>query len=155
MLRRSGLGLGLGLVAVAGSTALSGCTLDSRTPPAPDAFIALAASARSDAAMATALSAQAPDQAVALMTIAAERTAHAEAIEAELLRANGPAATSPEPIPADTAPQTPLTIDGLRAALADAQRAAADTARADTGYRSGLAGSISAACAAQNEVLLK
>lgn len=154
MLRNSGFGLGLGLAAVAGSAALSGCTLGTDAPPEPDAFIALAAAARTDAGMATALSAQSPGQAAALTTIAAERTAHAEALEAELLRANGPTTPAPEPSPATTAPATPPTIDGLRAALASAQRAAADTARAASGYRAGLAGSISAACAAQNEVLL-
>lgn len=159
MLRGTGLGLGIGLAAVAGSAALTGCTLGGTTAAEPDAFIAMAIAARSDAEMATALSLLLPNQAPALATVAAERTAHADALESEVARASG--TTTPYPAPTAVAatgdgapPPPPPTVDGLRAALANAQRTAADSARADTGYRAGLAGSISAACAAQNEVLL-
>lgn len=155
LLRTSGISLGLGLAAVAGSAALGGCTLGTGTPE-PDAFIALAQSARAEAEMAGQLSVLLPEQAVALTTIMAERTAHAEALETELARVAG--TTTQEPAPsgaASTAPAPPPpTLDGLRGALAGAQRAAADTARADSGYRAGLAGAISASCAVQNEVLL-
>ncbi|WP_024796745.1 hypothetical protein [Tomitella biformata] len=155
-LRNSGLGLGLGLAAVTGSAALGGCTIGTNEPSAPDPLIAMAAAARADAETATQLSVQLPDQAPALTTVAAERAAHADALETELVRANGPTTPAPEPDPGQTQspPSPPPTLDGLRTALANAQRGAADAARTDSGYRAGLAGSISAACAAQNEVLL-
>lgn len=153
MLRNSGMGLGVGLAAVAGSAVLSGCTLGSDEPAAPDAFIAMAQAARSDAEMATALSVLLPNQAASLSTVAAERAAHADALETEVGRASG--TTTPFPVPTGApAPVPAPTLDALRTALAASQRSAADTARTATGYRAGLAGSISAACAAQNEVLL-
>ena len=141
---------------MAGSAALGGCTLGTGTPGEPDALIALAESARADAEMAGQLAAVLPDLAAALTTIIAERTAHAEALETELVRVAGTTTQEPARSGADStvpAPPPP-SLDGLRAALAGAQRAAADTARADSGYRAGLAGAISAACATQNEVLL-
>ncbi len=153
MLRNASISLGIGLAAVSGSAALTSCTLGGSTPPEPDSFIAMALAARADAKTATDLSLLQPDLAAALATIASERSAHADALETELTRVSGPS-TAPTEVAATGTEAPPPTIDALRAALADAQRAAAESARADSGYRAGIAGSISASCAAQNEVLL-
>jgi len=147
---------------VAGSAALGASALalttacsDSGQGDAPaeiDALTAQSERARRDAANATAAIAVLPDRAGALGVVAAERTAHADALDAEIARA---ATAAPSSSTTTTAPvPAPPTLDQLRADLADSQKEAARLARTQSGYRAGLLGSISAACAAQQAVLL-
>lgn len=147
-------GAGIGLAAVSAGSVLGACTLGESAPAEPDPLIALAAAARADDQTATELAILLPDRAVVLNTVAAERSAHADALETELGRATGTSTAAPEPTESVPAAAPQPTLDGLRTALAAAQRSAADTARQSSRYRAGLTGSISAACAAQNEVLL-
>ncbi|MDH6281833.1 hypothetical protein M2280_003055 [Prescottella agglutinans] len=147
---------------VAGSAALgasalaltTGCS-DSGSADSPaevDALTTQAERARRDAANATAAIAVLPDRAGALGVVAAERSAHADALDAEIARA---ATVTPSSTAPTTPPVTaPPTLEQLRADLADSQKEAARLARAQSGYRAGLLGSISAACAAQQAVLL-
>lgn len=96
-----------------------------------------------------------------LTLIAAERTAHADALRAEVARLVGTypdgstpsseATTTPTSVPA--AP--PASVDAVRAQLVTAQNSAAALARTLSDYRAGLLGSISAACAVHAGVLLR
>jgi len=124
--------------------------------PEPDPLLSAAARARTDAATATALAATTPDLADALTAIADERAAHAEALDTEISRAAGVTdSTAPPPTTTAPAPTGPApSVEELRARLTDSQRGAADLARTQRGFRAGLLGSISAACAAHTEVLL-
>ncbi len=147
---------------VAGSAALgasalaltTGCA-DSGQADSPaeiDALTAQAERARRDATNATAAIALLPDRAGALGVVAAERSAHADALDAEIARV---ATVTPSSTTSSTPPvAAPPTLDQLRADLADSQKDAARLARTQSGYRAGLLGSISAACAAQQAVLL-
>ena len=101
-----------------------------------------------------------PDRSAALDLVRVQRTAHADALDAEIARAAGtyPDGTTPTTSPsasaAPTAPAPPPTLDQLRAELAESQRSAADSARTLSGYRAGLSASISAACATYLAVVL-
>ncbi len=126
----------------------------------PDILVSQEFSARTDAASATAAIAIDPARSAALTTIANERTAHADALRTEIDRAIGvygdgttPAVQTPSPT-TTPAPAAPPSIDGLRDQLGASQRAAADLAVTQSGYRAGLLASISAACAVQVGVLL-
>ncbi|QBJ98863.1 hypothetical protein ERC79_21025 [Rhodococcus sp. ABRD24] len=145
---------------VAGSTALGSAVISltascsdpgaSDSPAAIDALSTQAELARRDAVNATTAIAANPGLAGALGIVAAERTAHADALDAEIARAaaSTTSATTTPPVAA------PPTLAQLRADLASVQRDAAQLARTQSGYRAGLLGSISAACAAQQAVLL-
>lgn len=156
MLRTSGLALagGAGLLAVGTTTAA--CTVGRSDDPAAP-LRPLAVSADADAAAADRLAAAEPDRAGALHTVADERRAHAAALRTEIDRVSS---TAPQTAPASTAStppspsEVPPSLDGLRSSLEHAQRAAADVACRQSGYRAGLTGSISAACAAERKVLL-
>lgn len=142
--------------AALGSTALplaTGCTSsgDDDTPAWVDALAGQAASARRDAANATAAIAVLPDLAGALGVVASERAAHADALDAEIARAAGAPTTSAT---GTTPVAAPPGLEQLRADLATSQRDAGRLARTESGYRAGLLGSISASCAAQQAVLL-
>lgn len=184
LLRTSGMVLAGGTAVVAVGSATTACTLGN-TGDTPDPLIALADGARSDADLARRLAATTPERAAALQTIVSERTVHADALDTEIARAAGttttprtpppgtpasvdPTADAPAPAgggqaaggPAGPAhasdpPPPPPTLDAVRQALAAAQRSAAEVARDQKGYRAGLAGSISAACAAEQRVLLR
>ncbi|MBF6165735.1 hypothetical protein IU486_13235 [Streptomyces gardneri] len=167
--RRSALRLaGGGTVGVLALGALAGCTGDDVVHE-PDPLAAQEIAARADAAAATAAIAIAPDRHAALTAIAAERTAHADALRTEIDRVIGVYADGTKPAhrtraggsgPSAVAsgsavpPTAPPTVEALRAQLAESRRAAADLARALSGYRAGLLASISAACAVQAGVLL-
>nr|WP_300500061.1 hypothetical protein [uncultured Rhodococcus sp.] len=115
--------------------------------------------ARRDATAATALTAPAPELAGALDVVRAERTSHADALAAEIARVAGvPATTAAEAAETtqaqSTTPKPPPTLDELKSYLLESQRGAADSARNESGYRAGLLGSISAACAVELEVVL-
>ncbi len=145
---------------------ISGCSVfgeqqtNRSTPevPTPDPLLAVSAAARADAAVATQLAATSALQAVVLQSIAAERTAHAQALDAEITRAAGSSAPSPTPAPAVpapvVAPTAAPTVASLRAGLQEHQRAAAGLAYTVAPYRAGLLGSIAAACATQLAALL-
>lgn len=134
-------------------TLTTGCSDsgEADTPAEIDALTAQAERARRDAANAGAAIAVLPDLAAALGVVAAERSAHADALDAEIARA---AAAPSSSTPTSPPPITPPTLEQLRADLADAQKDAARLARTQSGYRAGLLGAISAACAAEQEVLL-
>ncbi|MFC4374737.1 hypothetical protein ACFO5K_11570 [Nocardia halotolerans] len=159
----------LGVPAVA---VLAACAAED-TVHAPDPLAAQEVLARADAAAATAAIALAPQAGAALRTVAEERTAHADALRAEIDRVIGvygdgttparrtAAVTVPgpdgAPVPAEvvrSTAQQPLSLSQLRDQLVRSQQAAAALARTETGYRAGLLASISAACAAEAGVLL-
>ena len=93
----------------------------------------------------------------ALTSVAAERSAHADALAAEITRLTGgdgpttatgtPPTTTSAPVPAPTVAKV---IEELRGSAEQAARAAEKLA----GYRAGLLGSISAACTAAYLVAL-
>ncbi|WP_330179220.1 hypothetical protein OHB26_22330 [Nocardia sp. NBC_01503] len=149
---------GGGVLAVAAVGALSACTRE-HAPELPDPLLAQEESARSDAAIAQAAIATNPDKAGALQIIATQRGAHADALRAEIDRAIGSYGDGTVPSkrvapPTPTVPVPPPPVTQLRASLSQAQRSAADLATQLSGYRAGLLGSISAACATQAGVLL-
>ncbi|MEU8900213.1 hypothetical protein [Nocardia sp. NPDC048505] len=139
---------------------------------APDPLAAQVALAKADAAAATAAIALAPQLQNELSTIAAERTAHAEALQAEIDRVIGVYGDGTTPVPrtraavapsgsagpggpsSTPAPATPLEPDQLREQLGRSRQSAADLSRQLSGYRAGLLASISASCATEVGVLL-
>ncbi|WP_319944626.1 hypothetical protein [Nocardia macrotermitis] len=140
------------------SLSAAACAKDK--PLEPDALLPHEVSARTDAVWAKAAAATTPDRAAALNVIATQRTAHAEALRAEIDRAIGlygdgtkPKSASP-PVTPPAAPAPPPTVDALRTRLAASQKSAADAAPVNSAYRAGLLASISASCAAHVEVLL-
>ncbi|MFC4602960.1 hypothetical protein [Rhodococcus kronopolitis] len=144
----------LGLTALGASAGCAGSDSDDAARE-PDPLLVPLAAARRDATDAAAAVALAPDRAGALAVVAQERTAHADALSAEIDRAAGATTTATAaPSTSAASPAAPPTVDVVRAGLADSQRGAADLARRLDGYRAGLLGSISAAVAAQQAVLL-
>ncbi|MEV4234969.1 MULTISPECIES: hypothetical protein [unclassified Nocardia] len=169
--RRTALRLAGGTtVGVLAVGAVAGCT--DKTVYQPDPLAAQEILARADAAAATAAIAVTPQRHAELTVIADQRTAHADALRAEINRVIGvygdgttpthrtrevtpPASgTSPAASGASVSPSTPPSIDELRTRLAKSQQSAGDLARTQSGYRAGLLASISASCAAQAGVLL-
>ncbi|WP_420094760.1 hypothetical protein [Nocardia asteroides] len=163
---RAGAGACAGLLLLG---AAAGCASDPVHDP--DQLAGQEERARVDAAAATAMAATEPARARALATVAAERTAHADALRAEIARVVGhygdgttpvhrtraalPAEPTVDPITGATGGSAaPPTPQQLRDRLTRSRRSAADLARTQTGYRAGLLASISAACAAHAEVLL-
>lgn len=107
--------------------------------------------ARRDAAAAGALIATAPELAPSLEVVRSERTQHADALATEIDRmSGGPTSTTPL---VTTTPPAPPSLQELMGYLAESQRGAADAARNESGYRAGLLGSISAACAVELSVV--
>lgn len=147
----------LGIAAV---PLLTGCSEDQSRVEEADALADQAQRARRDAASATAAIAVLPDRAGALQLLSTQRSAHADALEAEIARAAGTYAdgTVPTTTPGTSTtaqiPAPPPGLDQLRADLTESQRSAADLARGLTAYRAGLTASISAACATHVAVLL-
>ncbi|MGF6886635.1 hypothetical protein ABIA39_004591 [Nocardia sp. GAS34] len=149
---------GGGAFAVA-SLSAAACT--KKPPPQPDTLLPHEISARTDAVWARAAAAAAPDRAATLTVIATQRTAHADALRAEINRAvgvYGDATLPKSPTPVVTPPATPApppTVAAVRDRLSAARKSAADASDANTAYRAGLLASISACCASHVEVLLK
>lgn len=163
---------------LAGGTTMGALTIGAVTGCAdttlhePDPLAAQEILARADAADATATIAVTPQRHVELTVIANERTAHADALRAEINRVIGvygdgttpthrtreltppTSDSSPAASGASAAPTTPPSIDELRTRLVKSQQSAGDLARTQSGYRAGLLASISASCAAQAGVLL-
>ncbi|MDV7244877.1 MULTISPECIES: hypothetical protein [Rhodococcus] len=159
--RRAALRLAaVSAVGATGVALLAGCTEDTNDRAEVDSLVAQSQLARRDAAGAAAAIALLPDRSAALDLVRVQRTAHADALDAEIARAAGtyPDGTTPTTSPsasaAPTVPVPPPTLDQLRAELAESQRSAADSARTLSGYRAGLSASISAACATYLAVVL-
>ncbi|MFD1814206.1 hypothetical protein [Rhodococcus gannanensis] len=161
MSRRAALRFGaVAIGATAAAAGVAGCSsAEDEHDAEPDPLLTALDAARRDADAAAAGAAVTPDRAGALAVIAAERTAHADALAAEIARAAGEDPTSPSTTTTaattTAAPVTPPTVDALRSMLAESQRGAASLARSLDGYRAGLTGSISAAVGAQQAVLLR
>jgi hypothetical protein len=139
--------------------ASAGCgSKDQPAAVTPDALLAEVSRARSDASDAAAVALARPDLAAALGVVTAERTAHADALAAEVARLTPPPSTSGAAYTTDAAPSTetapPPTLDELRASLTASSASAANLARSLSGYRAGLLGSISAACSVHVSVVL-
>lgn len=143
-------GAALGAV---GLTATAGCATGEDTAATVDTLTTHLRRARSDSAAAESLIVSRPELTDALTVVRSERSAHADALAAEIDRVAGGSSTStPSPEPTTAAP-TP-SLDELVSGLNDSARGAAQSARDESGYRAGLLGSISAACAVQVAVVL-
>ena len=151
--RRAALRLG----AFATLVSVAACTSEPETPPPPDPLAKLAAQARTDAALATAIAAAQPALAAAATEIAQARTEHATVLQAEVDRATPPvssSAASSSAAPKTTTPEVPA--DGAAAlvsALTDAEKQAADLVPSVPRYRAGMLGSVAAGCACLRVVL--
>jgi hypothetical protein len=147
--RRAALRLGALAALVPVVTA---CTEEPSAPPPPDPLAELAAKARADAALATAIATAQPALATTATEIAQARTEHATALQAEVDRAKPPVSSSSTRPPAE--PQLPA--DGVAAlvdALTTAEQQAADLVPSVPRYRAGLLGSVAAGCASLRVVL--
>ena len=150
--RRALVGGGRGLLALAlvGTTAAAcGAT----GPDEPDLLEAELSAARADSELAAAAAKAAPPEiAPALLEVSAERARHATALVEELARAAGK--PTPTPGAQTAAPSTiasatsapPPRVQDVVAALRHSGENAAKLAPTLSGYRSGLMGSIAAAC---------
>jgi hypothetical protein len=146
--RRVALRLGV----VAALVPVVGCTPEPDAPPPPDPLADLAAQARTDAALATAIASAQPALAGAATEVAQARTEHAKVLQAEVDRARPPVSSSSTRPPA--APEVPA--DGVTAlvdALTSAEKQAADLVPSVPRYRAGMLGSVAAGCASLREVL--
>ncbi|MDJ0391866.1 hypothetical protein QMK17_00790 [Rhodococcus sp. G-MC3] len=147
-------------LATAGLVTSAACSSSDDTAATVDTLTMHLRLAKRDAAAAGALIAVLPDLADSLIVVQSERSAHAVALQTEIDRvAGGPAesstAESSTAAPAPTAVQSaPPPLDELRTYLSESQRAAVDSARNESGYRAGLLGSISAACAVESAMVL-
>ena len=148
--RRTALRLG----ALAAVLPVAACTSEPEGPPPPDPLAKLAAQARSDATLATAVARAQPDVATAARAVADARTEHAKVLQAEVDRATPPA---PSPSSSTSKPPKPdVPADGaaaLKDALTAAEKAAADLVASVPRYRAGLLGSVAAGCASLRVVL--
>jgi hypothetical protein len=131
---------------------VAACTEEPSAPPPPDPLAELAAKARADAALATAIATAQPGLATAATEIAQARTEHATALQAEVDRERPPVSSSSTRPPAE--PEIPA--DGVAAlvdALTTAEKQAADLVPSVPRYRAGLLGSVAAGCASLRVVL--
>ncbi|KOV84324.1 hypothetical protein ADL03_17340 [Nocardia sp. NRRL S-836] len=135
------------LLAVAAAPLAVACTTEPPAPPPPDPLSALAAQARSDAALAALLTAV-----PAAAEVAKARGTHAELLQAEVDRERPPLSSTVPPVPS-TPPQPPNPVAALRTALDEAVRAASEAVPKLPSHRAGLVGSVAAGCASLREVL--
>ncbi|WP_438388311.1 hypothetical protein [Actinopolyspora saharensis] len=121
----------------------------------PDLLVPLAENADSDAELARATADKHPELAERAGTIAEVRSEHAKNLRREVKRLTGErAATSAGRSPGPEITDDPnKAAEKLRTALEDAQRRTAETVPRVSGYRAGLIGSVSAACASLLEVV--
>jgi hypothetical protein len=146
--------------AVAG---LAACGRDGVRPDeGPDPLVALADTARADAALAAAAVAADPALAPRVDPLRAARAEHAAALDAEVVRAGG---TLPSPAPTaarTTAPATGgttaapapvVTLARVREAVAASQRGAAQLVPDLPAHRVGLVASVAACCATYAGIL--
>ncbi|MGH3673078.1 MAG: hypothetical protein ACRDSH_21035 [Pseudonocardiaceae bacterium] len=167
--RRHALGTGAAtaLLLLGAPVALTGCIPWSSDPERLDQLEAPARRAETDAAQATAVAQMATgmsdragvELAAAAKGLAADRTAHANALRAELRRVRpGAASTTSAPAPPPAAPP-PMAPDltSAQSALTGAMHSARDEAAALVmtlpGYRAALLASIAACCATHAALL--
>jgi len=150
--RRVLVGGSRGLLALAliGTTAAA---CGSRGPDEPDPLEAELSAARADSELAAAAAKVAPPEITpALIEVSAERARHATALIEELSRAAGK--PTPTPVAETTTPSAgapamptpPPRVQDVVVALRRSAENAAKLAPTLSGYRSGLVGSIAAAC---------
>lgn len=155
--RRTALRLTGGVVlSTVGLATTAGCSSGAETAATVDTLTQHLNLARRDAAAAGAAIATLPDLAGPLGVVQSEREAHASAISAEIDRVAGtdPNETTTASPTTTQAATPPPTLDELKSLLSESQRAAAGSAREESGYRAGLLGSVSAACAVEVSVVL-
>src|SRR5262245_43514076 len=132
---------------------VAGCTTSEQPPPPPDPLAALAARARSDAAMADAIAAAAPNLAAVAGEVSRVRGEHAVALQKEVDRARPPVSSSAPstatPPAVDPATAKATLVDGLTGA----EKQAGDLIATLPRYRAGLVGSVAAGCASLREVI--
>ncbi|MGD9529768.1 hypothetical protein [Pseudonocardia sp.] len=118
---------------------------------APDPLVPLAAQARADAALADAVAADvaAGASTAQVREIVAARTAHADALDAEITRRSGGAAPAAPAAP----PAGAVTLVALRTALTGAGQDAARVVLDLPADRVGLVASVAACCSAHAAVL--
>ncbi|KQU02806.1 hypothetical protein ASG56_18240 [Rhodococcus sp. Leaf7] len=142
---------GVGLSVVGSTLSLSACGTSSSgdDAPEPDPLLAESARARADSVSATAAIAQFPASSDTLTVVSDQRRAHADVLDAEIARLTPPpptGTTTPTATP-EPAPVAAPTLTELAESLSASSRSAADLARTLSGYRAGVLGSVSAACA--------
>jgi hypothetical protein len=133
--------------------ALTACSIGSHEPPGPDPLIALAGSARSDAALAGAAIASAPSLTARLQPLIDARTAHAQALDAAVARLAHQATAAPLPGRAAALPARTTTLAEVRAAVLTSGQAAADAVLTLPADRVGLVASVAACCVTYAQVL--
>ncbi|WP_139182942.1 hypothetical protein [Actinopolyspora xinjiangensis] len=143
-----------GLLRLSALAALSPAVL-SCSGPEPDPLVKLSERARTDTELARLTAERHPELAARARAVADARARHGETLRREITRVAGedstfPSGSAPEPEIAET-PEG--AAERLRTALREAQRQAAETAPELSGYRAGLAGSVSAGCASLVEVV--
>ncbi|MGJ7906162.1 hypothetical protein ACOQFL_06740 [Actinopolyspora sp. H202] len=123
--------------------------------PETDPLIKLAERARADTELARATAESHPDLAESARLVANAREEHAGELRREIDRlAGGESTTSTAPTERQNIASGPeQAAEHLRTALHEAQRQAARTVPELSGYRAGLAGSVSAGCAGLREVV--
>jgi hypothetical protein len=129
--------------------ALAGCSIGTGAQTGPDPLIALADAARADAALATAALASTPALAPRVQPLIDARTAHAQALDAEVGRLDPQQPSRP---PAQTIARTATLAEVRAAVLASGQSAAAAVLTLPP-ERVGLVASVAACCAAYAQVL--
>ncbi|SES31057.1 hypothetical protein SAMN05216188_1324 [Lentzea xinjiangensis] len=135
------------LLAVAAAPLAVACTTEPPAPPPPDPLSALAAQARTDAALARTLT-----TVPAASEIAKARETHAALLQAEVDRERPPLSSTAPPVPT-TPPTPPDPVAALRTALDGAVREASAAVASLPSHRAGLVGSVAAGCASLREVL--
>lgn len=147
--RRTALGLGAGALVSGGL--LSACTSGDSTP---DPLIALADSAKRDAAEAEAAAKAHPELAAAARAVAKARREQEAALRKEINRAAASTETKqpgqPEAEPPAGGPQA--ASQSITKALRSAEQSAAALIETLPNYRAGLVGSVAAGCAALREL---
>jgi hypothetical protein len=134
---------------------LAACTIQS-LPTAPDPLAALLTAADTDVRTAQAAAAAFPDSAPTLRVVATVRQQQADALRAEVNRANIAPTTTTTPPTTDSSPppgNVGTTMSQLASSLRAAQQQAAALVPTVPRYRAGLVGSVSAGCASLLEAL--
>jgi hypothetical protein len=118
--------------------------------PPPDPLVALADAARADAELAVAAVASDPGLASRVDPLRDARFEHAAALDAEVVRAGGPARAT---VGASAASAPAVTLVQLRDAVSASHRAAAQMVVDLPAHRVGLVASVAACCATYASVL--
>lgn len=126
---------------------LAGCGLFDTGPDGPDPLIALGDAARGDAALATAAIAADPALGDRLRPLVEARTAHAAALDAEVVRLDESFTPAPAP------PAGAATLVQVRTGVLSAAVAAATAALDVPAERVGLVASVAACCGTYAELL--